>query len=285
MNNCYSEVFYTSKISGLGLLNIYKHLNFQCIEKVAVKIHCGEHSGSYYLKPTLIAPLVKEINGTIIDANTPYDGNRCYTQNHYKLMNSHGFCNIAKCDIIDEDGSTEIHIPNGKRIITNFIGSHLLNYKSVIILNHFKGHKTAGYGGVIKDLSIGLASKEGKVWIHTAGQSLTNVNFSTNHNWFIESMADAAQSILSLDMQFVFISFLNNLSVDGDGCSTQREPEIPDIGIMASFDPVALEQACIDMIKLEAKRYGKLNCSLIKRITELNGEYLITASKNQKIKK
>lgn len=198
-------------------------------------------------------------------------------------MKNHGFLDIAPCDIIDEEGSIKINVPNGKRLTTNYIGSHLLNYKSIVILNHFKGHKIAGYGGILKDLSIGLASKEGKCWIHTAGQSLTDVNILTSPNYFFESMADAVKSVQSLDMRFAYISILANLSADGDGSPSQKKPELPDIGIMASLDPIALDQACIDKVKYVSRHNCKSNCDLIKNINKLNGEYLITAAVEQKL--
>lgn len=283
MNNYFSKVFFVPEISSCALINIYKILKFQFIEKVAIKVHSGESSENYYLSPSLIKPLTDYLNGTIIDANTPYGKNRSTTQLHYKSMKEHGFLDIAPCDIIDEDGSTKINVPNGKRLTTNYVGSHLLNYKSIVVLNHFKGHKTAGYGGVLKDLSIGLASKEGKCWIHTAGKSLTNVNVPTNPSYFFEAMADAARAVQLLDIKFAFISILNNLSADGDGSLLQRKPELPNIGIMASLDPIALEQACIDKIKSVSRYYYKSDCDLIKNINKLNGEYLITASVEQNI--
>lgn len=278
-----SKVFFTPEISSKSLINIYKSLEFQCSGKTAIKIHSGENNTSFYLNPFFIDSLVKHLNATIIDANTPYGRNRNITQAHYQSMKRHGFVDIAPCDILDEDGSKEINVPNGKRIMTNYIGSHLLNYKSVVILNHFKGHNTAGYGGVLKDLSIGLASKEGKCWIHTAGHSLTDTNFPTNPKHFMESMADAAKSMQLLDIKFAYVSVLNNLSADGDGSLLQQPPELPDIGIMASLDPVALEQACIDKVKYVSKQFCKTNCNLIKKINKLNGEYLITAAVEQKV--
>lgn len=283
MTNTCSQVYYTSEISDYSLLRIYNFLGFQHSKKVAVKVHSGEPGGHYFLNPSLIAPLVKHINGTIIDANTPYEGHRTYTTDHYNSMKCHGFCDIATCDIIDKDGSSIIPVPNGKRITVNYVGSHLLYYDSIIILNHFKGHKAAGFGGVLKDMSIGLASKEGKCWIHTAGQSLTDVNFPTKQEWFLESMADAAKSIQVLNMPMAFISFLNNLSADGDGCSNPSKPEIDDQGIFASFDPVALDQACLDIIRTRGQQHNKSNCELLNRIAKLNGEYTIKAARKQAV--
>lgn len=278
MDDHRSLVFFTSDISSHGLLRIYNSLKFQHNGNIAVKIHSGEPGGNYFLNSLLIEPLVTQVNGTIIDANTPYTGHRTSTADHYESMKRHGFFDIASCDIIDEDGSSEVHIPDGYRIKNNYIGSHLFNYKSIIILNHFKGHKTAGFGGVLKDMSIGLASKEGKCWIHTAGQSLTDVSFPTKQDCFLESMADAARSIQTLRMPIAFISFLNNLSADGDGSSSPRKPEIDDQGILASLDPVSLDQACLDIVRAKAWQDGSLNCALIKRIDSLHGEYVISSS-------
>lgn len=276
-----SQVLFTSDISSSSLLHVYNCLQFKPVGKIAVKLHSGEPGGNYFLNPAIIAPLVQKVNGTIIDANTPYIGHRTYTEEHYESMKQHGFSNIASCDIIDEDGSTEISVPGGTRIQSNYIGAHLLNYQSIIILNHFKGHKTAGFGGVIKDMSIGLASKEGKCWIHTAGQSKTDVNIPTHQDYFLESMADAAKSIQSLSMPMVFISFLNNLSADGDGSAHPRKPELADQGILASHDPVALDQACLDLVRSTAHQCNNLNCALIKRIDALHGEHVITSAVRQ----
>lgn len=273
-----SQVFFTPDISSSGLLHIYSCLKFRPVGRVAIKLHSGEPGGNYFLNPTIISPLIQKVKGTIIDANTPYAGHRSHTQEHYESMKQHGFFNIAPCDIIDEDGSIEIPILCGIRIQSNYVGSHLLNYKSIIIINHFKGHRTAGFGGVIKDMSIGLASKEGKCWIHTAGQSKTDVYTATPQDYFLESMVDAAKSIQSLGMPMVFISFLNNLSADGDGSDHPRKPELADQGILASYNPVALDQACLDLVRSTARKCNNSNCALIERIESLHGEHVITAA-------
>lgn len=281
MHSNISQVLFTSDINSSSLMNIYECLQFKPVGKLAIKLHSGEPGGGYFLKPDIIAPLVQKVNGTIIDANTPYAGHRTDTEEHYKLMKRHGFSNIASCDIIDEDGSTEVPVPDGNRIQRNYIGTHLLNYQSIIILNHFKGHKTAGFGGVIKDMSIGLASKEGKCWIHTAGKSKNDVNILTHQDYFLESMVDAAKSIQSLNIPMVFISFLNNLSADGDGNAHPRKPELADQGILASHDPVALDQACLDLVRSTARQCNNPNCALIERIDALHGEYVITSAVRQ----
>lgn len=275
-----SKVYFTTKICEQGLLNIYSFLPKKIYGKVAVKIHSGEQDTGYYIRPEIISPLINLVNGTIIDANTPYGANRTNTDAHIESMRKHGFFDIAKCDIIDSDGDAEIVVKDGKRLKVNYIGSHLLTYDSIIIVNHFKGHKKAGFGGVLKDMSIGLASKTGKCWIHTAGESKNDLNKLKNHDWFIEAMADAAMSIKKLNKPMIFISFLNNLSADGDGCIEQGLPELRDIGIIASEDPVALDKASLDIIKKHALIQGKRECDLLHKIKEQNGEYIIAAAKN-----
>lgn len=280
-NRC-ADVFFTSNISAEGLIRLFLKMCFYCDGKTGVKLHSGEPGSNYFVQPSLISPLIKITKSTIIDANTPYSGFRSTTCTHIESMKINGFLDIADCDIIDGDGSVSIPISTGKRIKENFVGSHLINYDSIIIINHFKGHRFAGFGGVIKDMSIGLASKKGKCWIHTAGQSVENVYYPTEQNAFIESMADAARSVQLLKKPMVFISFVNNLSVDGDSCPNARIPEINDKGIFASYDPVALDQACLDIVLQDACR-NKIDSALVKRIQEMNGRYIISAAKQMNV--
>lgn len=278
MNKNISEVFIINDISSDGLLQIFNRISrdTRIYGKIGVKLHSGELGGSHFIKPEIIDSLIKQINGTIIDANTPYEGNRNNNVGHWITMEKHGFTQIAACDILDEDGDVGIPVPNGKYLHTNYVGTHLLRYDSIVMLTHFKGHETCGFGGALKDYSIGLASLRGKIWMHTAGQSMENVYYPTKQEHFFEAMVDAMLSIQGLHKNIIFITFMNNLSVDGDGSSHPRPPQINDMGILASLDPVALDKACLDLLydlNDERKKY------LIQRIKEKNGTYLITAAK------
>lgn len=277
-----SKVFITRDISSNGLLRIFYRISkdTRICGNIGVKLHSGELGGSHFIKPEIINPLVKQVNGTIIDANTPYAGNRNNNVGHWITLEKHGFTQIAACDLLDEDGDIGISVPNGKYLHANYVGSHLLRYDSIVMLTHFKGHHTCGFGGTLKDYSIGLASLRGKIWIHTAGQSMENVYYPTIQEHFLDAMVDAMLSIQLLQKNIIFITFMNNLSVDGDGSSHPRLPLIKDMGVLASVDPVALDIACLDLLyglHDEGKKY------LLQRIEEKNGIYLITAARERGI--
>ena len=248
--------------------------------KTGIKVHSGELGGNNFVKPSLIKDIVKKLNGTIVDANTPYSGNRNNNIGHWKTFKEHGFTEIANCDLLDEEGDIELPVIGGKYLSKNYVGSHFFNYDSFLVLTHFKGHSTCGFGGALKDYSIGLASLKGKCWIHTAGQSKDNVYFPTTQEQFLDAMVEAMSSINKLNREFLFINIMNNLSIDGDGNANPREPEIDDIGILASFDPVALDKACLDLIYgLEDE--GKKG--IINRIEEKKGIYVIREAGERKI--
>jgi uncharacterized protein len=245
-----SQVFFTSDISDNGLLNIYSRivLNKELSNKVAVKLHSGEPGGHYYPDPNLIKDLVQSINGTIVECNTAYGGGRSTTSAHKQVMIDHGFAAIAPTDIMDEEGYISLPFPNGTRIKEDFVGSHFANYDSFLILSHFKGHAMGGFGGAIKNMSIGIASMPGKCWIHTAGNSMSSP-WGGAQDPFLESMAEAAGAVInSLENRILYISLMNNLSIDCDCDSHPAVPELEDIGILASLDPVALDKACVDLI-------------------------------------
>ncbi|MBR3166692.1 MAG: DUF362 domain-containing protein [Lachnospiraceae bacterium] len=259
-------VYFTSDISPEGLVAVYRALKWAPSGKVAVKLSTGEPPYSNYLRPELIKDLVQEVDGTIVECNTAYAGSRAATAEHYQVAEDHGFTDIADFQILDEYGSIEIPVTGGTRLTGDLVGTHFPEYDSYLILSHFKGHGMAGYGGAIKNISIGLASSMGKVRIHSGGTSDTHWHDEL-HTEFLESMAEAGKGIADyLGDRIVYINVMNRISIDCDCDGYPEEPDIHDIGILASFDPVALDQACIDLV-WEAEG----NESLLARINELDG--------------
>lgn len=244
-----SVVFFTSDISPEGLREVYDALAWTPEGKVAVKLSTGEPPASNYLEPELIKELVQSVDGTIVENNTAYGGSRAETAMHMQVAEDHGFTDIADVDILDADGSLEIPVEGGSRLTSNLVGSHFSDYDSYLVLSHFKGHAMAGFGGAIKNISIGMASREGKCLIHTSGRSHTSP-WGGNQIGFTESMAEAAKSVsdyLGGGERIVYINVLNNISIDCDCDGNPAEPDIHDIGIVASHDPAAVDQACIDL--------------------------------------
>jgi uncharacterized Fe-S center protein len=239
----------TKNINAEGLMKIYETLNCKARGKVAVKISSGEPGGHYFLSPDLIAPLVKEVNGTIVECNTAYGGGRADTASHQRVMKEHGFTAIASVDIMDADGTMNLPIAGGKHLHQDVVGSHFNNYDFVVNLAHFKGHAMGGFGGVIKNMSIGIASSMGKSLIHSAGKETTGFGMNTPQDDFLESMAEAAKGVADhMGKNILYIDVMNNLSVDCDCDSHPAKPTMKDIGILASLDPVALDQACVDLV-------------------------------------
>lgn len=244
-----SVVYFTSDISPEGLMAVYEALEWEPTGSVAVKLSTGEPPASNYLEPDLIQELVQSVDGTIVECNTAYGGSRTETAMHMQVAEDHGFTAIADVDILDADGSLELPVEGGTRLQSNLVGSHFENYDSYIVLSHFKGHAMAGFGGAIKNISIGLGSKEGKCLIHTSGKSNTSP-WGGDQTGFTESMAEAGKSVsdyLGNGERIIYISVLNNISIDCDCDGNPAEPDIHDIGIVASTDPVAIDQACIDL--------------------------------------
>ena len=244
-----SEVYFTSDISPEGLMKVYEQLNWTPEGKVAVKLSTGEPPASNYLDPELIKDLVQSVDGTIVECNTAYEGSRSETAMHRQVAEDHGFTAIADVDIMDADGSMSLPVEGGTRLQENLVGSHFANYDSYLVLSHFKGHAMAGFGGAIKNISIGIGSKEGKCLIHTAGESHTSP-WNGDQIGFTESMAEAGKSVsdyLGGGDRIVYVNVLNNISIDCDCDGNPAEPDIHDIGIVASTDPVAIDQACIDL--------------------------------------
>ena len=244
-----SVVYFTSDISPEGLMAVYEALNWEPTGGVAVKLSTGEPPASNYLDPELIKNLIQSVDGTIVECNTAYGGSRTETAMHMQVAEDHGFTAIADVDILDAEGSMELPVEGGTRLESNRVGSHFADYDSYIILSHFKGHAMAGFGGAIKNISIGLGSKEGKCLIHTAGASSSSP-WGGDQTGFTESMAEAGKSVsdyLGYGDRIIYISVLNNISIDCDCDGNPAKPDIHDIGIVASFDPVAIDQACIDL--------------------------------------
>lgn len=241
-------VYMTRAITPEGLMAVYQALQWEPQGRVAVKLSTGEPPASNYLRPELIAGLVQSLDGTIVECNTAYGGSRAETAMHYQVAEDHGFTAIADFQILDEEGSMTLPVQGGTRLSENYVGAAFDDYDSYLVLSHFKGHSMAGYGGAIKNISIGLGSSEGKAWIHSSGSSRTNP-WGGDQDAFLESMAEAGKSVSDyLGDQIVYINVMNRLSVDCDCDGNPAEPDMHDIGILASTDPVALDQACIDLV-------------------------------------
>lgn len=260
-------VYMTKSISAEELLAVYTALGRKATGKVAVKISSGEPGGHHFLSTKLIAPLVQSVNGTIVECNTAYGGKRADTESHRQVVKDHGFTEIAPVDIMDADGSMSIPVIDGKHLKEDMIGKNFSQYDFVINLAHFKGHAMGGFGGVIKNMSIGIASSMGKSLIHSAGKETTGFGINTPQDDFLESMAEAAKAVADYKGEnIIYINVMNFLSVDCDCDSHPAKPEMDDIGILASLDPVALDQACVDLVY--AASDGK---ALIERIESRHG--------------
>lgn len=276
-----SKVFVTKNISPAGLTAVYEAVGVKATGRVAVKISTGEAGGGHYLKPELIGALIKKVNGTIVECNTAYGGSRMQTERHRQTIKNHGFDKIAKVDILDEEGEIKIPVKDKKHLQYNIVGSHIKNYDFLINLAHFKGHAMAGFGGVIKNQSIGIASSNGKAYIHTAGKTETTKGMwkkvrDTSQNDFLESMAASAQGVAELfGKNIVYINVMNNMSVDCDCDSSPAKPTIADYGILASTDPVALDAACIDIVYAMKAVKGSDPQPLINRINSMNGRHVV----------
>lgn len=270
-NKTKASVYMTKDISAEGLMAIYEALDRKATGKVAVKISSGEPGGHYFLSPKLIAPLVQSVNGTIVECNTAYGGGRCDTESHRHVVEKHGFTKIATVDIMDADGSMSIPVVGGKHLKEDMVGSHFSDYDFVINLAHFKGHAMGGFGGVLKNMSIGIASSMGKSLIHSAGKEKTGFSMNTPQDDFLESMAEAAKAVANyVGENIIYINVMNYLSVDCDCDSHPAKPEMDDIGILASLDPVALDQACVDLVY--AATDGK---ALIERMETRHGIHTV----------
>ncbi len=250
-----SKVYFTKTITPESLINIYEKLGVELKGNVGVKVSTGEKGAKNYLKADLIGPLVKKINGTIIECNTAYPGKRNNAKDHLKVAEEHGFTSFANVDIMDSEGEFKIPVKNGKHLKYDIVGNHLANYDSMLNLSHVKGHAMGGYGAALKNQSIGVASRNGKAYIHSCGKTESPITcWITRYEQkdFIESMAEAATAVrdyfVDNGKQIIYINIMNAMSVDCDCDAHQGDPVMADIGIVASLDPVAADQACIDMI-------------------------------------
>ena len=277
--NAQSTVYYTIEISPESLVKIYKALGVEPTGRVAVKISTGEAGNNHYLKPTLIRNLVDEVGGTIVECCTAYGGSRQDVTKHWQTIHEHGFDSIFAVDIMDEFGQMRIPVKDRTHIKYDIVGDHLANYDWMINLAHFKGHAMGGYGGVLKNASIGVASTAGKAYIHSAGYT-DDASDAWNHiedqDGFLESMAAAAQAVHNyMGGRVIYINVMNNMSVDCDCDGTPEEPKLNDMGIMASLDPVALDWACVQMVFNHKGKPGDDNAPLIERINSRHGTHTI----------
>lgn len=270
-----SKVFFTSSLDPSELLRLYKRLGKKLSGNVAVKLHSGEPGNQNFLGPNYWKPIVDYVGGTVVEANTAYEGRRNTTKKHMVTLKEHGFLDAFRFDLLDSEGPDYvIDIPEGKVIKANYVGKSLINYDSMLVLSHFKGHPMGGYGGAIKQLSIGIASSFGKAYIHGAGEP--EKIWTADHNSFLEAMADAAKSIVDFfNGNIIYINVMKNMSVDCDCCSVAEDPCIKDIGILISDDPIAIDQACIDLV-YNSNDIGKNH--LIERIESRNGIHTIEAA-------
>ena len=274
-----SKVYFTREITPEALVRIYKALGKEAKGRVAVKISTGEAGGHNYLKPELIRNLVDEVGGTIVECNTAYAGSRNTSAAHWKTIRLHGFDKIAKVDIMDEHGDMRIPVKDTTHIKYDIVGASLANYDFMVNLAHFKGHAMGGFGGVLKNQSIGVASSAGKTYIHTAGKVQSPDELWNNlpaQDYFLESMAAAAQAVADyFKGNILYINVMNNLSVDCDCDSSPDEPKLKDMGIMASLDPVALDKACLDMVFNHKSTEGDDAKPLIERINRQHGTHIV----------
>lgn len=269
-----SKVYFSRELTKENVVNMYKKLGVDLKGKVAVKVHSGENGNQNYLKPEFLEDIVKCVNGTIVECNTAYDGMRNTTEKHKELIKKHGWTEVFDVDIMDAEEEMELDIPNGKVIKKNFVGKHLENYDSMLVVSHFKGHPMGGFGGALKNISIGIASSHGKAYIHGAG--VPENLWTAEHDLFLESMADADKSIVDyFKGNIAFINIMCNMSVDCDCCAVAEDPCMKDIGILVSLDPVALDQACVDLV-YNSDDPGKNH--LIERIESRNGTHTIDAA-------
>ena len=270
-----SKVYFSKEITPEKVLELYNKVSENMQGKIAVKLHSGEAGNQNFLRPEFWKPVIDSIGGTVTECNTAYDGERNTTEKHLKTMENHGWSKYFDVDLMDAEGPDMVlDIPDGKVIKKNYVGKNLANYDSLLVLSHFKGHPMGGYGGALKQLSIGIASSFGKAYIHGAGEA--EKIWTADHDSFLESMADAALSVVRLfGKKAAYINVMKNMSVDCDCCAVAEDPCMKDIGILASADPIAIDQACLDLV-YAADDPGKDH--LIERIETRHGVHTIEAA-------
>lgn len=270
-----SKVFFSREITPEKVVEMYRLAGKNLPGKVAVKLHSGEEGNQNFLKPEFWKPMIEYVNGTVVECNTAYEGSRNTTEKHLETLEKHGWNRYFNVDLLDAEGpDLELAIPNGKRIQKNFVGKNIVNYDSMLVLSHFKGHPMGGYGGAIKQLSIGVASSYGKAYIHGVGDP--EKIWTADHDSFLESMADAALSVIEyFKGNMVYVNVMKNMSVDCDCCAVAEDPCMKDIGILVSLDPIAIDQACLDLV-YASDDPGRDH--LIERIESRNGVHTIEAA-------
>ena len=270
-----ATVYFSRTITPEKVLELYKLVNKELPGKVAIKVHSGEKGNQNFLKPDFWKTIIDHVGGTVVECNTAYDGQRNVTERHVRLLADHGWSKYFPVDLLDAQGpDKKLDIPNGKVIKENYVGKDIENYDSMLVLSHFKGHPMGGYGGALKQLSIGVASSFGKAYIHGAGEP--EKIWTADHDAFLESMADAAGSVIEyFGGNLVYINVMKNMSVDCDCCAVAEDPCIADIGILASADPIAIDQACIDMV-YATDDPGKAH--FLERVESRNGVHTIEAA-------
>lgn len=270
-----SKVYFSIDIRPERVVELYKAAGAELPGRVAVKVHSGEKGNQNFLHPEFWEPMVKLVDGTVVECNTAYEGQRNTTEKHLELLKEHGWNERFKVDLLDAEGpDLELDIPDGKRIKKNYLGKNIVNYDSMLVLSHFKGHPMGGYGGALKQLSIGCASSYGKAYIHGAGEP--EKIWTADHDSFLESMADAAASVIRFfDGKIFYVNVMKNMSVDCDCCAEAEDPCLADIGILVSTDPVAIDQACIDLV-YSSDDPGKAH--FIERVESRNGIHTIEAA-------
>lgn len=270
-----SIVYFTKDLSSSSLLRLYKKLNVELKGNVAIKLHSGEPGNQNFLRPDFFKEIIDYVGGTVVETNTAYEGRRNTTEKHLKTIEEHGWNKYFKFDLLDAEGDDlELSIPLGKVIKKNYVGKNIVNYDSMLVLSHFKGHPMGGYGGALKQLSIGMASSYGKAYIHGAGE--VSKIWTADHDKFLESMADASLSVVNyFKGNIVYINVMKNMSVDCDCCAKAEDPCINDIGVLISLDPVAIDKACIDLV-YSSNDYGKAH--FIERVESRNGTHTIESA-------
>ena len=271
-----SKVYFSRTITPETVLELYKLLDSPLEGNIALKVHSGEQGNQNFLRPAFWKPLIDHVGGTVVECNTAYEGTRNTTVKHMRTMDKHGWSSYFPIDIMDsEDPDLVLEIPNGKCIQKNYVGKHLEEYDSMLVLSHFKGHPMGGYGGALKQLSIGVASSFGKAYIHGAGEP--EKIWTADHDSFLEAMADAAESVVRyFDGKIVYVNVMKNMSVDCDCCAKAEDPCVKDIGILVSLDPIAIDQACIDLVYAATDDPGQGH--LLERIESRNGVHTIEAA-------
>lgn len=269
------KVYFSRTITPEKVLELYNKLGKELTGKVAVKLHSGETGNQNFLRPEFWKPMIDAVGGTVVECNTAYEGTRNTTEKHLKTMEEHGWSKYFEVDLLDAEGpDLELPIKGGKRIHKNYVGKNLAKYDSMLVLSHFKGHPMGGYGGAIKQLSIGVASSFGKAYIHGAG--VPEEIWTADHDSFLESMADAAASVIDFFKgNVIYVNVMKNMSVDCDCCAVAEDPCMADIGILASLDPIAIDQACLDLV-YASDDPGRDH--LLERIESRNGVHTIEAA-------